>query len=153
MFNARTFAHLFLAITGCAASGLVYAATDADLLGLPWPQIAVAGVIALWGGLTRTSERALEFSIAQRNRLDESQPVPQGFHLWPEVWRAIWLSGGIGFLVYGLCSSMGLGRFETGGAIFLSGYLGSRLLGALGDMALARLGDLVDNLRRDGPKQ
>lgn len=154
MFNARTFAHLFLALSGCIASSLVYAAasTEADLLGLPWPQIAVAGVIALWGGLTRTSERALEASIAQRNRLNEGQPPLTSFHLGPEIWRAVWLSGGIGFLTYGICSSLNLGRFETGGSIFLSGYLGSRFLAALSDAAIAKLGDVVDGLRQQGPK-
>lgn len=132
MFSPRVLAHWFFAVTGCISSGAVWSAVaPSDLSGLPWPQIAVGVALALWGGLTRTAERALEASKAARDN------PPGEFDLRHELLKDLIVSSGIGFLVFALGSWQSWGVWLLGSSLWLSGYLGTRLLAGLGEAALA----------------
>ena len=122
----KFWAELFLSISGCLASGMVFAATGyPELTSLPWPQIAVAVALAVWGGWTRTAENALTAGKAEAN-----------FHLFYEAVRDCITSSGIGFVVFGVCSAFNANLWLTGSALWMTGYMGSRLLVGVGDAIL-----------------
>lgn len=134
MFSYRFFAHVFFSASGCISSGLAMAAVaPTDLASLPWPQILVGVALSLWGGVTRTAERALEASKTAR---DEGAVA---FCLWRELIRDLIVSSGIGFLVYVVGAWQEWGVWLLGAALWLAGYLGTRFLAAAGDAALATL--------------
>ena len=135
MFSPRMLAHWFFAISGSVGSGAVWAqlATPGDLVGLPWPQIAIGVLLALWGGITRTAERALEASKAARDN------PPGDFDLRSELIKDLIVSSGIGFLIFAVGSWQEWGIWMLGSALWLAGYLGTRLLAGLGEAALAYL--------------
>lgn len=130
-FSPRTVAHWFFATSGCLSSGVVWAVVaPADLAGLPWPQIIIGVLLSLWGGLTRTAERALEASKAARDNQAGS------FQFWHEVARDLIVASGVGFLMFAIGSWQGWGVWLLGSALWLSGYLGTRLLAGLGEAVL-----------------
>jgi len=133
MFNPRTLAHWFFALSGCVSSSAVWALAvqPGDLSALPWPQIALGVLLALWGGLTRTAERALEASKAARDN------PPGDFDLWVELGKDLIVSSGIGFLMFAIGSWQEWGVWLLGSALWLAGYLGTRLLAGLAEAALA----------------
>lgn len=132
--NPRGIAHAFFAITGCVSSGAVWAVVAPETLGtLPWPQIFIGIALSLWGGLTRTAERALEASKLAR---DDKETV---FYLWHELPRDLIVASGVGFLVFAIGSWQMWGVWLLGSALWLSGYLGTRLLAGLGEAALTYL--------------
>ena len=122
----KFWAELFLSIAGCLASGVVFAATGhPELTSLPWPQIAVAVALAIWGGWTRTAENAL---IAGKMSVE--------FRLFYEIVRDCITASGIGFVIFGLCSSLGANLWITGSSLWMAGYMGSRLLVGIGDAVM-----------------
>lgn len=135
MFNPRTLAHWFFAASGCVSSSAVWALTvpPGELSGLPWPQIALGVLLALWGGVTRTAERALEASKAAREK------PPGDFDLWSELFKDLIVSSGIGFLMFAIGSWQEWGVWLLGSALWLAGYLGTRLLAGLAEAALTHL--------------
>ena len=134
MFNGRLFAHVFFVLTGMLSASVVWAAVaPTDLAGLPWPQIGIGVLLALWGGITRTAERALEASKAGR----EIQPVQ--FDLRQELIKDLVVSSGIGFLVFLIGAWQEWGVWLLPAALWLAGYLGTRLLAGLGEAALSFL--------------
>ena len=127
MFKAkyyRLFAHILFALTGSLAAASVWAGlrVPPELHGFPWLQIAVAGVITLWGGVGRTAVRAVE--DAQQRR--DSPGVPTGFNLKSELLKDLYSSSGLGFFVYLVGASQGLEPWLLGPALWLSGYLGTK---------------------------
>ena len=130
-FSPRAWAHAFFALSGCVSSGAVWAVVaPQDLAGLPWPQIVIGVLLSLWGGLTRTAERALEASKAARDN------PPGDFHLAHELGRDLIVASGVGFLMFAIGSWQEWGVWWLGSALWLSGYLGTRLLAGLGEAAL-----------------
>jgi len=132
MYSPRLFAHWFFAFTGCVSSATVWAAVaPADLSGLPWAQILIGVALALWGGLTRTAERALEASKVARDK------PPGDFDLRAELIKDLIVSSGIGFLMFSIGAWQEWGVWLLGSTLWLSGYLGTRLLAGMGEAALA----------------
>ena len=130
----RAVAHAFFAISGCVSSGAVWAVTAPETLGtLPWHQILIGIALSLWGGITRTAERALEASKTAR---DDKAVV---FYLWHELSRDLIVASGIGFLMFAIGSWQSWGVWLLGSALWLSGYLGTRLLAGLGNAAMSYL--------------
>lgn len=129
------FAHLFFVVTGMLSASAVWAAVGVppNLTGLPWPQIGLGIVLALWGGATRTAERALE-----ARRSPPTEP-PTIFVLKEELLKDVIVSSGIGFLVFLLGASLEWGVWVLPAALWLGGYLGSRLLAGMGEAALSYL--------------
>ena len=130
--SSRLLAHWFFAVSGSISSSVVWAAVaPSDLSGLPWPQILVGVALALWGGLTRTAERALEASKSARD------DPPGDFDLRGDLVKDLIVSSGIGFLVFALGSWQEWGVWLLGSALWLAGYLGTRFLAGVGEAALA----------------
>ena len=133
MFSRRLFAHLFFAGSGCLSSGVVWSAVaPGSLSGLPWPQIAVGVLLALWGGVTRTAERALEANKSARSAAEAVE-----FQLLHELAKDLIVSSGIGFLVFAIGAWQEWGVWLLGSALWLAGYLGTRFLAGVGEAALA----------------
>ena len=134
MFNIyRAFAHIFIVLTSSLAASSVWASVvQPDLLSLPWLQIAMAGIISLWGGIGRTAVRALE--AAQMARA--TPPVDTGFHLGRELRTDLILSSGIGFIIYTIGTHYGWNTWLLAPALWLGGYMGTRLINASMEKAL-----------------
>lgn len=130
----RLFAHFVIAGSSSLAACTVWAAArQPDLLALPWLQIGLAGVISLWGGIGRTAVRALE--AAQMAKA--LPPVDTGFHLLNELRTDVFLSGGLGLLIY----VAGTRYFQwdewvLASALWLGGYMGTNLINAIAEHAL-----------------
>ena len=92
------------------------AAAAPDLIALPWAQIGVGAVLALWGGLTRTADRAL-------TAYTRGQP----FLLLPELAKDLVMATGAGFCTYVWGSWQAWGPWQTAGALWAAGYLGALL--------------------------
>ncbi len=106
------------------------AATQPDLIGLPWVQIAVGALISAWGGATATLGRYLTATY-------ESRPF-----LWrPEVVRdgAVSVSVGGGAYMAGL--SYELSAPMLGLLLLLAGYGGTRVLSAAVERLLSSLAE------------
>ncbi len=131
------FAHVVILITGCTAAASVWALVQVppNLLGLPWLQIAGAGLIAFWGGIVRTSIKVVEDAQHRADKPNE----PTGFSLKTELIKDIFLSSGLGFSVYLVGYRMGWEIEFLAAALFISGYLGTRLIAAAGDLLLSQI--------------
>ena len=106
----------------------VVTATQPDLLGLPWLQIAIGALIAAWGGATATLGRYLAATYEQR-------PV-----LWrPEVVRdgAVSVSVGSGAYLAGLAYE--LSAPMLGLTLLLAGYGGTRVLSAAAERLISSI--------------
>jgi hypothetical protein len=88
-----------------------------DLLALPWVQIGLGTAIALWGGLTRTAERAA--SSSKRG---------EDFPLVIEAIQDLFASTGAGFLVFMIGSWARWDIWSLGAGLFIGGYLGTRFV-------------------------
>lgn len=143
MFDRRMFAHVFFMITGCLYSGIVWAtmAPPPLLSGLPWPQIGVGALLSIWGGLTRTAERALDASKVARDKGAESD-----FQLWHEIGRDVAVSAGLGFFIYGVSATMQWDVWILGSALWLGGYSGTQLLDALRKALVSYVGRKGDTV-------
>ena len=133
MFNIyRAFAHLFIVLTSSLAACSVWASVaQPDLIALPWLQIAMAGVISLWGGVGRTAVRALE--AAQMARA--TPPVDSGFHLGRELRTDLILSSGIGMIIYTIGAHHEWNTWLLAPALWLGGYMGTKFLDTLIEQA------------------
>ena len=100
--TGRFFAHVFFILWGCLSSASVLAAASAsaDLTSLPWLQIALGAGLSLFGGVTRTAEKALEFAYTPLDKRDKKT-----FLLSRELMKDVIVSAGIGFLIFGFGAS------------------------------------------------
>lgn len=106
----------------------VVTATQPDLLGLPWLQIAIGALIAAWGGATATLGRYLAATYEQR------------LFLWrPEVVRdgAVSVSVGSGAYLAGLAYE--LSAPMLGLTLLLAGYGGTRVLSAAAERLISSI--------------
>lgn len=111
------------------AWGMV-AATQPDLIGLPWVQIAVGALIAAWGGATATLGRYLAATYEQRPFLWRPEMVRDG---------AVSVSVGGGAYLAGL--SYELSAPMLGLLLLLAGYGGTRVLSAAVERMLSALAE------------
>ena len=112
----------FLAVViglGWATTALA-ASTAPDLAGLPWAQIGVGAALALWGGLTFTAQRIIKGLRAG---------VAVG-PIAPALLLDLMVSGGNGFVVYGVGAWQEWGVWLLAISLFIGGYAGTRLLDA-----------------------
>jgi phytoene dehydrogenase-like protein len=109
----------FLVLVGVGWTSTAVAATNMHpmLSEIPWVQVAVGGMLALWGGLTRTAEQLLN---ALRTGAE--------FHVKAELVRDIIVSSGIGFLVYAAGALQAWNVWVLGAMLWCCGYLGTRFL-------------------------
>ena len=137
----RMFAHFVVVLTGCLAAGSVWAVAQPppELLSLPWIQIVVAGLIALWGGVGRTAVRAIE----DAQELRDKPGVATGFNLRRELIRDLFVSSGIGFVVYLIGVHQAWDTWLLAPALWLGGYMGTKLLTALGSAVLTYIGQVA----------
>ena len=124
-----------IVLTGCLASLAAWGALQPppELLGLPWLQIGIAGVISLWGGVGRTAVRAIEDS---QERLDKPDVVT-GFRLKRELIKDLFVSSGIGFIIYLAGHNLGWSASLLAPALWVSGYTGTKLLNGMSDAVLS----------------
>lgn len=101
------------------------ASTAPDLTSLPWAQIGVGTALALWGGLTFTAQRIIK---SMRDGMTIG-PIA------PALLLDLIVSGGNGFVVYGVGAWQEWGVWLLAISLFVGGYAGTRLL----DAASARL--------------
>lgn len=101
------------------------ASASPDLTNLPWAQIGVGTALALWGGLTFTAQRIIK---RMRDGLTAG-PIA------PALLLDLIVSGGNGFVVYGVGAWQEWGVWLLAISLFVGGYAGTRLL----DAASARL--------------
>ena len=134
----RWFAHVCIVLTGCLASMAAWAALQPppELLGLPWVQIGVAGIISLWGGVGRTAVRAIEDA---QERLDKPDVVT-GFRLKSELAKDLVVSSGIGFVVYLFGVHQDWSAWLLAPALWVAGYTGTKLLSGMSDAVLSYVG-------------
>jgi hypothetical protein len=106
-------------MVGIGWSGTVQAAQSVppDLLTLPWVQIGLGTVIAFWGGLTRTAERAA--SASKRG---------EDFPLLIEAIQDLTASTGAGFLFFMVGSWARLDVWALGAGLFVAGYFGTKFV-------------------------
>ncbi len=129
----RAFAHFVIAGTSSLAACSVWAGVQQpDLLALPWMQIAMAGVISLWGGIGRTAVRALEAAQLAR----ATPPVVNDFHLASELRTDLFLSSGIGLVIYAFGAHQQWDTWVLAPALWLGGYMGTKLVNVLIEKAL-----------------
>ena len=128
----RAFAHIFITLTSSLAACSVWAAVpQPDLIALPWPQIAMAGVISLWGGVGRTAVRALEAAQLAR----ATPPVDAGFHLGRELRTDLILSSGIGLIIYAVGATREWDTWVLAPSLWLGGYAGTKFIDMLIEQA------------------
>ena len=142
----RWFAHVFFAVTGSLAAGSVWAiaAPPPELLGLPWVQIAIAGLIALWGGVGRTAVRAIEDAQERRDK----PGVATGFHLKSELLKDLFVSSGLGFFVYVLGTHQSWDQWLLAPALWLAGYMGTKLIASVSTAVLDQIANIA---KKDKP--
>ena len=117
---------LMALIIGLGWATTAYAASTApDLTGLPWAQIGVGTALALWGGLTFTAQRII------KGLRDGAIVGP----IAPALLLDLIVSGGNGFVVYGVGAWQDWGVWLLAISLFIGGYAGTRLL----DAATARM--------------
>jgi len=109
---------------GTLATAMAADSVPPDLAGLPWVQIGIGAALSLWGGLTRTAERALEAVKAE---------PPQPFPIWLELAKDVVVSSGVGFLTFAVGAWQEWGVWLLGAALWLGGYAGARLLSRVGE--------------------
>ena len=117
---------LMAIVLGLGWATTAYAASTApDLTGLPWAQIGVGTALALWGGLTFTAQRII------KGLRDGALVGP----IAPALLLDLIVSGGNGFVVYGVGAWQEWGVWLLAISLFVGGYAGTRLL----DAATARM--------------
>ena len=117
---------LLALMIGLGWATTAYAASTApDLTGLPWAQIGVGTALALWGGLTFTAQRII------KGLRDGALVGP----IAPALLLDLIVSGGNGFVVYGVGAWQEWGVWLLAISLFVGGYAGTRLL----DAATARM--------------
>ena len=104
----------------------VVTATQPDLLGLPWLQIAIGALIAAWGGATATLGRYLAATYEQRPFLWRPEVVRDG---------AVSVSVGSGAYLAGLAYE--LSAPMLGLTLLLAGYGGTRVLSAAAERLIS----------------
>jgi hypothetical protein len=106
---------------------------DMDLVTLPWLQIGLGCALSLWGGLTRSAERALE-----------SRPAgAEPFRLTAELRRDFFVSSSCGLVTFLLGAWQQWNVWMLGLALWAAGYIGARFLAAVSDAILARVQALI----------
>jgi hypothetical protein len=115
---------------GWGVAWSVVAATQPDLIGLPWVQIAVGALIAAWGGATATLGRYLTATYEQRPFLWRPEVVRDGA-VSVSVGGGAYLAG----LTYELSAPM------LGLLLLLAGYGGTRVLSAAVERLLSTLAE------------
>lgn len=129
----RAFAHIVIASSGSLAACSVWATVQQpDLIALPWTQIAMAGVISLWGGVGRTSVAALEAAKLARG----TPPVDNGFNLRRELATDLLISSGIGLVIYAFGARQQWDTWLLAPALWLGGYMGTKLVNLLIERAM-----------------
>ena len=106
----------------------VVTATQPDLLGLPWLQIAIGALIAAWGGATATLGRYLAATYEQRPFLWRPEVVRDG---------AVSVSVGGGAYMAGLAYE--LSAPMLGLTLLLAGYGGTRVLSAAAERLISSI--------------
>lgn len=96
-----------------------------DLVELPWASIAVAGLIALWGGMAATLGR---LATAQER-------LPIAFVIAKDLFASATVGAGF----YGVGASYQWGVWQLAVVLLVAGYGGSRVL----DAALDKLLDMI----------
>jgi hypothetical protein len=138
--EVKDFRRFVFGILGFGWTTTVFAATvigELDLIGLPWAQIGLGCVLSLWGGLTRSAERALE-----------PRPSPESpFRLLPELWKDLTVSVSCGFVTFSIGAWQKWDIWILGLALWAAGYLGARLLSTVADAVFSKIKSVV------GPKQ
>ena len=140
------FAHIVIVLTGCMAAASAWAIVrePPNLLALPWLQIAGAGLIALWGGVVRTSIKAVDDA---RRRIDKPNE-PTGFSLKNELVKDFFLSSGLGFAIFLFGYRSDWDDELLAAALFIGGYLGTQLIVAAGDLVLGQIANMT---KKDKP--
>lgn len=110
---------------GWAATALAASAAP-DLTSLPWAKIGFGTALALWGGLTCTAQRIVK---------DMRAGIAVG-PIAPALFLDLIVSGGNGFVVYGVGAWQEWGVWMVAIALFLGGYAGTRVLDAATDRLL-----------------
>jgi hypothetical protein len=119
---------IFVCVYGWSVTVFAAAMIGPDLVGLPWAQIGVGIAISLWGGLTRTAERAMAAKQAGRE-----------FHALREALRdgmAAVLVGGVTYLAG---AWHGSNIYVLGVALGLGGYVVTPILPRLGEIWASRV--------------
>lgn len=116
---------------GLGFSATVLAATSAaDLTALPWGQIAVGTILALWGGLTHTAQRLV-------STLRAGTPVDRmGYAIAVDLL----VSCGNGFVLFLLGAWNEWGVWQLAISLFVGGYAGTRLMDVAVETLMSRLG-------------
>lgn len=86
---------------------------------LPWQSILIAGAIAIWGGLTRTTLRKLD-----------------RVNLWKQAFTDAIVASGAGFVMFNLAMWAGVNIWLMSASLYLAGWLGAQFLSAAGDRLL-----------------
>jgi hypothetical protein len=97
-----------------------------DLLSAAWLQIAICALIAGWGGTAATLGRYLT-----------AEAEGKRFNMKIELLKDMFVSGAVGAGAYWVGAIRGLDDAELGIVLLLSGFLGTRLLSAVGDKLLS----------------
>jgi hypothetical protein len=111
-------------LSASVAAGL--AASPTSLLDLPWVQMAVGCLIAMWGGLARTAGRVLA---------PQDQPLRLGFEVIKDFLASIL----IGFIVFAFSAWQSWDVWLLAVALPLAGYGGARFLEPMSDALVQRL--------------
>lgn len=133
----------FLALCiGLGFSATVLAATSAaDLTTLPWGQIAVGTMLALWGGLTHTAQRLV-------STLRTGAPVEaMGYAIAVDLL----VSCGNGFVLFLLGAWNEWGVWQLAISLFAGGYAGTRLMDVAVETLMSKLGAVKAPETKDAP--
>ena len=141
----RWFAHTVIAAMGCSSAMSVWAVVQPppELLGLPWLQIAIASLISLFGGIGQTAVRALEDAQERKDKPDQVT----GFNLKNELIKDLFISAGLGLIIYSVGIRQELNAELLASALWLSGYMGAKLLAGMSNFVLTYLGRLAEKDR------
>ena len=115
------------------AAQSIIAGSQFNLTGLPWAQIALGCALSLWGGLTRSSQRALEV------RPDDAGP----FRLGAELRKDFLVSSSCGLVTFLLGAWQNWNVWFLGLALWAAGYLGARFLTDVSDAVMDRIRGLI----------
>jgi len=115
------------------AAALAVAASPASLVDLPWAQIAIGCLLALWGGMARTAARIRSTSNAEDGAL----------RLWRELVKDVVAASLIGFITFAVSAWQSWDVWLLAIMLPLGGYGGARLLEPMADAALDRITTLI----------
>ena len=117
---------------GLGFSATVLAATSAaDLTALPWGQIAVGTMLALWGGLTHTAQR-----MVSTLRMGGAPAEAMGYAIVVDLL----VSCGNGFVLFLLGAWNEWNVWQLAISLFAGGYAGTRLMDFAVETLMSRLG-------------